>query len=257
MIKVFLRLIITILFMTAVAVGILVWGLVQEPDFYQEVVEIDLEPEKRIEVIEQIEQQAEDLAKKIETDDQWTEKFTQQKINLWLEDELKKQFPDLIPPEFSEPRIQFKKEEINLGFRLKHKDWKGVVSLKLKPWISKPNQLAIEISSINAGIIPMPLETIMDEVKKELVKAGWKIESGTKDENEILYVFLESVIPRHPILEKLLITDGELEISVRHLPEKKEEITPDNIFNSPEFLESILKTENEPLPSKLDQTILP
>lgn len=219
--------------------------MTQEPEFYQDIVEIKLEPEKRIEAIEQLEKQTEDLSEKIKSDDQWKEKFTQQQINLWLEDRLKKEFPDLIPPEVSEPRVQFQKDEIRVGFRLTQKKWKGVVSLQLKPRIAEPNRLAIEICSINAGLIPMPLKQIMEEVKKELDRAGWKFDSESKEESEILVIHLESVLPRHPVLEELKISKGELEFAVRHLPEEEPAEPVDFFSRSPESFETWLENLNK------------
>jgi len=111
--------------------------------------------------------------------------------------------------------VKLNHEAIQVGFRFEQDDWSGVVSLRLRTWVPEPNRLAIEIQSIRAGLFPVPLDTVLEEIFQQIEMEGWRTEWKQSDGHDVLLVRFDSGAEDQPILEAVVVTEGALRISGR------------------------------------------
>ncbi|MCH7685757.1 MAG: hypothetical protein IH899_03595 [Planctomycetes bacterium] len=154
------------------------------------------------------------LVQDIEHEPEWSEEFTQDQINSWFIEELQQKYARHVPEGVSEPRVRFVKGLIFIGFRCKQNGFNGVISFQARPWVSGPNQLALEIESLCAGAVPIPLENIIDKVSRQLALKGWQIEWAQSDNgNDIAILHLDPDGQAEAVLETLDVIDGAIRLS--------------------------------------------
>jgi hypothetical protein len=88
--------------------------------------------------------------------------------------------PEKILPDFLQsPRIALENDRLRFAFRLGSGKLSTVVSADLKLWLAKdePNVMAIQISSLKAGAIPVSLVSIfdrlLDQARQNGIDANW------------------------------------------------------------------------------------
>jgi hypothetical protein len=198
--------------------GTLLWALLRVPDFYlQAASTVPREPEQRKLAAKQLVQETTNLINSIKHAEQWSAAFKQTDVNSWFLEELRQEkYQDIIPEGVSDPRLVIHEGLLQLGFRYHKNGWSGIVSLRLKPWIEGENQLAVEIQSIHAGIVPIPLEDMLRELSLQLVKAGWDITWDHAQGNDVAVINLnKQPNPKSPILESLTVAEGEVRVRGR------------------------------------------
>lgn len=191
------------------------WSLVQVPEFYQRLLVAEADPVLRKEEAEKLVQRTLRLVDDIKHAATWSEEFTQTQVNSWLAEELNEEYADLIPEGLSDPRVQFSKGSIQIGFRFEQRSFKGVVSLRVKAWVPSENQLAFEIESVRAGLLPIPLEEVFDQVARRLERSGWQVEWTQSDGNDVLVFQLNQAGPNQPVLEQVEVLDKAVRVSGR------------------------------------------
>ena len=143
--------------------GSVVWALRQVSGFYDEVLREEPNPAVCREEAKKFVQRTLQLIEKVQQFESWSEEFTQQQVNSWLAEELHHKYAELVPEGASDSRVRFSPGAIQIGFRFQRDGWNRVVSLKVKLWVPEPNHLAIEFKSVKAGLVPIPLENILQE----------------------------------------------------------------------------------------------
>ena len=154
------------------------------------------------------------LVEDIEHEPQWSNEFTQDQINSWIIEELHQKYARHVPEGVSEPRVRFVNGLIFIGFRYKQNGFNGVISFQARPWVAEPNQLALEIESVCAGVVPIPLEKITDKVSQQLASKGWQIEWTQSDNgNDIAILHLDPDGQAEAVLESLDVIDKAIRLS--------------------------------------------
>lgn len=210
--------IVTISLLIGVAAGVAgtLWSLFQAPAFYSTALRQDVPPDVRKEQAKRFVQSTLQLVNEIKNDDRWSEEFSEEQVNCWLAEELHQQYSEWLPEGVKEPRVQFGKDTLALAFQFDRGFWTGVVSGKLKLWVSGPNRLAIEIQSVKAGLIPIPLDNVLEELSKELKNVGWHVQSTrSQNDSDILIVHFsrENDDTEQSILEVVQLRPQVLRIS--------------------------------------------
>ncbi len=205
------------LFAAAIGGGLvaLFWAFGQVPDFYEAALEKQPEPAVRRESARVFEQRTLQLADGIQHADQWAEEFTQTQINSWLSEELPRKFGQVLPEGVSDPRVELAGKSLSVGFRYNRGQWNSVVSVRIRPWVPQPNQLAFEIESIRAGLVPIPLEHILHELSDHLKTEGLRIEWSELHGNEVVILHLGSVKEGQPVLEGVQVIEGAIRVAGR------------------------------------------
>ena len=196
------------------AAGVLLWTLTRVPEFYVQALSVEVDPATRKKSAEEFVANTIQLVEDIEHEPEWFNEFTQDQINSWIVEELYQKYARHVPEGVSEPRVRIVNGLIFIGFHYKQKWFNGVVSFQAKPWISEPNQLALEIESVRAGVVPIPLEKIVGNVPQQLSLKGWKIEWTQSDNgNEIAILHLDPHGQAEAVLERLEVIDGAIQMS--------------------------------------------
>ena len=196
------------------AAGALLWALTRVPEFYVQALSVEVDPAIRKQSAEEFVANTIQLVQDIEHEPEWSEEFTQDQINSWIIEELHQKYARHVPAGVSEPRVRFVNGLIFIGFRYKQKGFNGVISFQARPWISEPNQLALEIESLCAGVVPIPLEKIIDKVSQQLASKGWQIEWTQSDNgNDIAILHLDPDGQAEAVLESLDVIDKAIRLS--------------------------------------------
>lgn len=193
--------------LVAVFAGSTWWASKQVPDFYAQALAGELQREERKAAAKQFVRQTLRIVEDVEFSDRWSEEFRQDQINSWLAEELHQKYPELVPDGVRDPRVGLHDETISLGFQFESESWEGVVSIRVRPWITEPNEMAIEILSIRAGLVPIPLDELLREVASEIETEGFPIRWIQRNGNDVAIVTIESG-PDGPRLERLSVVDG-------------------------------------------------
>ncbi len=205
---------VVLLALIASGAGAMFWAVQQVPDFYEAALreEEQVDPVARQEEARELVERAEQLAENIKHSDEWSEEFTQQQINSWLAEELKRKYADVIPEGIEDPRIQLLEGGVRLGFRYRQHSWKGVVSAHFKAAVAGPNQLAIQVDVAHAGWLPIPINVALDEVVKHVQDDRWRFEWDPNSEANVLLVSFDSQEVDQGVLQSLELAPGVVRI---------------------------------------------
>lgn len=185
----------------------------QVPEFYADVLEADPEPMQRQEEVKVLIAQTKQLMQSIERTETWQHQITQTQINSWIIEELPKNHPDVLPPNVSQPRINFAQDVVQLGFRVNRGPLSGVVSLQVRPVIKRPNQFEFEIEWVNAGVLPVPIKQLVSDAVESYRSEEWSLDWGTsKSGNDTVILTLNPSDPDMRV-DSVRVLDGALELN--------------------------------------------
>ena len=83
-----------------------------------------------------------------------------------------------------------------------------------------PNELAIEIQSLSAGLIPIPLDEVIGGFVESMNASGWRMQWKQSASGDVLVVSLDDSMSvedstDRPILEAVELTPGSLHVAGR------------------------------------------
>ncbi len=200
------------------------WSASQVPQFYRQELRREVAPEVRRQQAEELVEQTLQLVKEIQQADHWSERFTEEQVNSWLVEKLPQQKSKWLPPGVSQPRVKFSEETIQLAFHYEYQRWSTVVSCEIRPHMTEPNVLAVEIRGAHAGLIPLPLENVLTEISARLKKAGWPVQRTKSGGYDVFLVDLNRTGGDQPVLEAVDLEQGALELSGSRKPADGEQL---------------------------------
>lgn len=201
------------------------WAIRQTPEFYEAAIEEEPEPEVRRDDAKEFVQRTLNLVDGIQNADKWAEKFTQTQINSWLAEELQPKYGAFVPEGVTHPRVRLSDDIIEIGFRYKHENWDSIVSVKTRPWVPKPNSLAFEIQSIRAGLVPIPLESIVRDLSKQFETEGYRVEWTEVNGNDAVVLHFTGTSDEEPVLESVHVAKGSITVAGRRKQEARDDKT--------------------------------
>jgi hypothetical protein len=150
-----------------VAALMLAWGGYQaarrEPEFYRKALQAP--PAQQEQMGDQMERAALDLHNNVRHDGRWQATFTADQVNGWLAADLPQKFPRLLPPEMREPRVAIAQNEAHVACRYDNGQLDTVISFSLQANLTdQPNTIALRISKLRAGALPVPLRQFLDPI---------------------------------------------------------------------------------------------
>jgi hypothetical protein len=201
--------------------GGLFWALFQVPDFYAQAMAEKIDPATRKAESKRFTQRTLQLVDDIKHNEKWAEEFTQLQVNSWFAEELDGQYKDLLPDGASDPRMVIRQNAVLVGFRYSHNGWSGVVSFEVKPWVPEPNQLALEIRAIKAGLIPIPLDEVLKQIAGQFETRGWNVTWRQSNGNDVMIVNFGSSEKKKSVLERIELLKGKLRVFGKGKGKKK------------------------------------
>lgn len=208
----------------ALVAGGLALSLRHQPAFYRSALAENIPGEIRREQAKAFVQTTLRLVDDIRYDERWSDEFSEEAVNGWLAEELPTKYRGWLPPDISQPRVKFEKGAVLLAFQARRGMWQGVVSTRIRPWVSGANQLAFEIQSARLGLIPVPVDEIVDGLVKNLSGSGWRTQWRNTGKQDVLVVDLDSAEEsagsrEHPVLETVEVGPRLLRLTGRRSTE--------------------------------------
>jgi len=146
------------------ALGSTYWAARRVPEFYQEV--LQAEPAALKQNSDQLLENAAALASSARNEGRWQALFTAEQINGWLAVDVVKNFPELLPPGVSDPRVAIHPGRIALACRYLDGPVETVLSLEGEVYLQEPNVLSVRILRARAGALPAPLGSLLKGISR-------------------------------------------------------------------------------------------
>ncbi|SMP57045.1 hypothetical protein SAMN06265222_105252 [Neorhodopirellula lusitana] len=161
----------------------------------------------------------------------WNASFSEEEINAWMQAELPDRFKRLSTRGVSAPAIAIENGQLFAAARYRSKRWDTVVSCKLSVEMTEePNMLAIALSDLKAGALPLPLEPFVRRISKEAAMGDLDIRWDFTDRGPIALVTVPKDEPRfifQPlVIESIRLVAGQLQLGGRAGTEAPVEYSP-------------------------------
>lgn len=184
------------------------------PEFYDEAVAVELDEQSAAR--DEFVAQATALASDLHQDGSWQSLFTAEQINAWLALELATNYPEILPAELHDPRIELRDKEATIGCRYQSGELATVLSLTFEAYLQEPNVVALRICGAQAGALPVPLGRVLDSISHAAQVLNLRLEWRKSHGDPVALVTLPQ--PRDardaPLsLETLELRAGELFVS--------------------------------------------
>src|SRR5262245_49594056 len=191
------------------------WAVRQRPRFYVHVLAGKQELQR--EAAQRFELQSIALHNALQHDGRWSLALSQEEINGWLAVELPEKFPALLPAGVSQPRICIAGHQVQVAVGLEQHGIATVVSLFGDVDLTtQPNEVAVRIERVRAGIVPMPLNKLLDLISTLAADSGLAIRWTEVEGDPVLLLKLPTEVNRRQLLlESLELADGNLLIAGR------------------------------------------
>lgn len=150
----------------------------------------------------------------------WNASFSEEEINAWLQEELPDRFERLVKHGVSEPAIALENGQLLAAARYQSKHWDTIVSCRLRVEMTEePNLLAIALSDLKAGALPLPVDPFVRKISKEAAMGDLDVRWDFTDAGPIALVTIpqedEGYVLRPLIIESINLIAGQLQISGR------------------------------------------
>lgn len=195
------------------ALALVLFGLYQAlvavPGEYREVVEA--EPEVQRQGSDELLQQASALASDLRQQRDWEAWFTEEQVNGWLAVDLVENHPDSLPDGISDPRVTLREKAISLFCRMRRGGTETVLTLVVEPYLDEPNVLGLRFHKARAGILPLPLGSIVEQFEKAARDLELHLTWRQTDGDPVALITIPATFDDDRILrlEHIEVRDGE------------------------------------------------
>lgn len=198
----------------------------QVPDFYREA--LKAEPAVQKQASDEMLQQATALASDVKQEGQWQALFTAEQINGWLAVDLIENHPNALPRGVSDPRVAIAPKRLTMACRVHRGSFDGVVTLTVDAYLPEPNVAAFRIRSVRAGLLPVPMDRILDRIGEMAKRLELKLQWRQVDGDPVALVSIPSTRDENDKVvrvELLQIGEGEIYVSgsTEKVPEPDQE----------------------------------
>ena len=201
-----------LLLLAGAGVGIFLLGR-KPPEFYKQALAATVDASKRQAESKHFVQSVMQIVDDAQRQQRWTEELSIAEMNAWLADELPRKYGEWLPRQVKEPRVAVDGDRLLVGAEIQRGQWKGILSCRLRPWLARPNELALEIESISAGLLPLPVDQLLEEVVRRAQREGWKVGWRQTGGHDVLLINLEGRFGRDILVDEIGVADGRLIIS--------------------------------------------
>ena len=185
------------------------------PEFYQRALEVS--PQQQAAAGDELERQVLELHSEIQDEGRWQAVFDEDQINGWLASDLTEKFSTSLPTGVSEPRVSISPESVQLACRYQDSRIDTVVSLKLALAVNpQSNEVAITVQNVRAGLLPLPLKELLDQVAAAARRAELDLRWVQSDGAPVALLRVPAEIPSLEVtgfqLEKIDLGEGEIRL---------------------------------------------
>lgn len=179
--------------------------------FYAEAVQAP--PEQLATAADRMETRVERLVNEPKPAGDWETVFTDEEVNGWVAMMLEDEYPDLLPPQVTEPRVAFREDRCMLGYRYRGKTLKTVISIEGAATMPERDLVAVRLERAFAGVLPLPMSKVVDEISIGAKKLGIPIQWSETGGDPVLLVKVAGALSTEEErreLERIKLRDGEL-----------------------------------------------
>ncbi len=160
------------------------WSAIRyQPEFYVKAIAPPADPVKQAAEADHFERTALDLNARVRQAGTWQARFTAAEINSFLAADLARKFPTALPSSIQQPRVSITPQLLEIAFRYEGSAGSGVVNAGVFPMATDvPGEIALRISHVRLGRVPLPLKQFLTELTQASQKAGiplrWTEQAG-------------------------------------------------------------------------------
>ncbi len=177
------------------------------PDFYEEAL-VSVPAVEQEQASDEMVEQATALVNEVRRTGDWEALFTDEQINGWLAVDLVKNHPGLLPKEASDPRVVITPDGAKLACRWDNGQFETVFSLDGDIYLAEPNVVALRIRGARAGALPLPLDSILEAIRKAAADADLPLSETQTDGDPVVMI----TIPPPAGAERASISVENLEL---------------------------------------------
>lgn len=148
----------------------------------------------------------------------WQAVFSVDHLNAWLVEEFPKQFPKLFARGASDPRIAIEDDRILVAARYKDHRFDTVVSCEVTLELTEePNLIAVRVSHLRAGALPLPLNPFLKGITREAAHGDVDIQWDFSETGPVALVTIpsehEDYVCGPVIVESLQLSEGNARLA--------------------------------------------
>ena len=166
----------------------------------------------------QLEQAVLDMHNEALRGGRWQAVFTDEQLNGWLAADLPEKFPYLLPRGVAEPRIVIEKNEAHIACRYDNGQISTVISFALAINLTdEPNTLAVQVSKLRAGVLPVPLRQFLDPITTAAQNSQVPLRWSQADGDPVALVTIPAKRGDYAVeeihIDSIELRDGELRLA--------------------------------------------
>jgi hypothetical protein len=161
-------------------------------------------------------QQATAFASDVRKEGHWQAVFTAAQINGWLAVDFVQNYRGTLPDSFRDPRATIEADRMVLACRVTWGPLSSVVTVAIEPYLAEPGVLALRLRNARAGLLPLPLRKLVDEIsavaRHAKLNLRWRQSHG---DPVALISFADPADAQsnHLRIESLQLADGEIYVA--------------------------------------------
>jgi uncharacterized protein YpmS len=193
----------------------LYWASRYEPEFYRKALAAD--PSKQEKLSDEFIRQALALQNSLKREGSWQATFTAEQINAWLAVDLKRNHPQALPAEFSDPCVSIEPSKMQIACRYEGTTT-SILCIAVEPYVSEPNVLALRIVHARAGKLPLPLGNVLDSISEAARNAECRLQWRQADGNPVAMVTFPPLGDKEKMtieIKSVKLEEGKITISGR------------------------------------------
>ncbi len=203
-----------VLAVALVIVGV-IWLLVtRAPDFYEKKAPIDTAVAKK--ACDQFLQKTSLFASDLKREGTWYLKVTEEEINGWLAVDLPRNHARALPSGIRDPRIEIGDDVIRVAARAEYGYLSGVAHVELQLYSTEANTITLVIKRAALGALPLPLQNLIEQLKKVAAQAHWDVRQMQTGGSPTLVITIPKNLDengRELELTTIHVTPGTVELS--------------------------------------------
>jgi hypothetical protein len=143
------------------------------PEFYEQALKAD--PLKQKAASDKMVKSVATMTSDLHREGRWQAVFSEDEINGWLAVDVAQNHRELLPGQISDPRVAIRPDGMTLGFRYRDKDRNTILWFEADAYLIKTNQVGLRIRKARAGLLPLPLDDVLQEVTKATSHLDWEV----------------------------------------------------------------------------------
>jgi hypothetical protein len=157
-----------VLFLAALAgAGYMLWTVQQVPEFYRQAAAQVADPDERAAAAAEFANKIETLQVSVRQSAEWSETFSQDEINSWLEQEAQRN-PEILPDGVHRPLIVVEDGRFQLGVEVNWEDWRGIISLEAVATATGPREIQFRLLHVRLGRLDIAMDEVRNRVKPQI-----------------------------------------------------------------------------------------